>query len=156
MNDDAPQITPFLWLDGCAREAADFYVSVFRDSRIVDDTALPDGPGAGSHIVSFVVKGQRFTAFDGIPAYEFTPAISFVVDCESQEEIDAYWDRLAEDGSPIQCGWIQDKFGVHWQIVPADLSELMKEGPRAGAVITELLTMVKIDLERLRTAYANA
>ena len=156
MNDDAPQITPFLWLDGCAREAADFYVSVFRDSRIVDDTALPDGPGAGSHIVSFVVKGQRFTAFDGIPAYEFTPAISFVVDCESQEEIDAYWDRLAEDGSPIQCGWIQDKFGVHWQIVPADLSELMKEGPRADAVITELLTMVKIDLERLRTAYANA
>ena len=156
MNDDAPQITPFLWLDGCAREAADFYVSVFRDSRIVDDTALPDGPGAGSHIVSFVVKGQRFTAFDGIPAYEFTPAISFVVDCESQEEIDAYWDRLAEDGSPIQCGWIQDKFGVHWQIVPADLSELMKEGPRAAAVITELLTMVKIDLERLRTAYANA
>ena len=156
MNDDAPQITPFLWLDGCAREAADFYVSVFRDSRIVDDTALPDGPGAGSHIVSFVVKGQRFTAFDGIPAYEFTPAISFVVDCESQEEIDAYWDRLAEDGSPIQCGWIQDKFGVHWQIVPVDLSELMKEGPRADAVITELLTMVKIDLERLRTAYANA
>lgn len=156
MNDDAPQITPFLWLDGCAREAADFYVSVFRDSRIIDDTALPDGPGAGSHIVSFVVKGQRFTAFDGIPAYEFTPAISFVVDCESQEEIDAYWDRLAEDGSPIQCGWIQDKFGVHWQIVPADLSELMKEGPRADAVITELLTMVKIDLERLRQAYANA
>ncbi|MCY4556121.1 MAG: VOC family protein [Chloroflexi bacterium] len=156
MNDGAPQITPFLWLDGCAREAADFYVSVFRDSRIIDDTALPDGPGAGSHIVSFVVKGQRFTAFDGIPAYEFTPAISFVVDCESQEEIDAYWDRLAEDGSPIQCGWIQDKFGVHWQIVPADLSELMKEGPRADAVITELLTMVKIDLERLRTAYANA
>ena len=156
MNDDAPQITPFLWLDGCAREAADFYVSVFRDSRIIDDTALPDGPGAGSHIVSFVVKGQRFTAFDGIPAYEFTPAISFVVDCESQEEIDAYWDRLAEDGSPIQCGWIQDKFGVHWQIVPVDLSELMKEGPRADAVITELLTMVKIDLERLRTAYANA
>ena len=156
MNDDAPQITPFLWLDGCAREAADFYVSVFRDSRIVDDTALPDGPGAGSHIVSFVVKGQRFTAFDGIPAYESTPAISFVVDCESQEEIDAYWDRLAEDGSPIQCGWIQDKFGVHWQIVPVDLSELMKEGPRADAVITELLTMVKIDLERLRTAYANA
>ena len=156
MNDDAPQITPFLWLDGCAREAADFYVSVFRDSRIVDDTALPDGPGAGSHVVSFVIKGQRFTAFDGIPAYEFTPAISFVVNCDSQEEIDAYWERLAENGSPIQCGWIQDKFGVHWQIVPADLSELMKEGPRADAVITELLTMVKIDLERLRQAYANA
>ena len=155
MSDGSPQITPFLWLDGCARQAADFYVSVFRDARIIDDMALPDGPGAGSHVVSFVIKGQRFTAFDGIPAYEFTPAISFVVDCDTQAEIDAYWDRLAEDGSPIQCGWIQDKFGVHWQIVPAELSELMKEGPRADAVITELLTMVKIDLERLRQAYAN-
>ena len=155
MNSDVPQITPFLWLDGCAREAADFYVSVFRDSRVTDDTALPEGPGAGSHVVSFVIKGQRFTAFDGIPAYEFTPAVSFVVNCDSQEEIDVYWDRLAEDGSPIQCGWIQDKFGVHWQIVPADLSELMREGPRADAVLNELLTMVKIDAHRLRQAYEN-
>ncbi len=156
MNDDAPQITPFLWLDGCALEAAEFYVSVFRDSRIVDDTALPDGPGAGSHIVSFVVKGQRFTAFDGIPAYEFTPAISFVVNCDSQEEIDTYWDRLAENGSPIQCGWIQDKFGVHWQIVPAELSELMQDEAKSTAVLDELLTMVKIDLHRLRRAYESA
>ena len=156
MNNDAPQVTPFLWLDGCALEAAEFYVSVFRDSRIVDDTALPEGPGAGSHVVSFVVKDQRFTAFDGIPAYEFTPAISFVVNCDSQEEIDDYWDRLAEDGSPIQCGWIQDKFGVHWQIVPAELSELMRDDAKSTAVINELLTMVKIDLERLRQAYADA
>lgn len=155
MNGDAPQITPFLWMDGCAREAAEFYVSVFRDSRILDDTALPEGPGAGSHVVSLTIKGQRFTTFDGIPAYEFTPAISFVVNCDSQEEIDVYWDRLAEDGSPIQCGWIQDKFGVHWQIVPADLSELMQEGPRATAVLNELITMVKIDAHRLRQAYAN-
>ena len=153
MTDDAPQITPFLWMDGCAREAAEFYVSVFRDSRIVDDTALPDGPGAGSHVVSLVIKGQRFTTFDGIPPYEFTPAISFVVNCESQEEIDLYWDRLAEDGSPIQCGWIQDKFGVHWQIVPTDLAEMMQEGPQATAVLNELITMVKIDVGRLRQAY---
>lgn len=153
MSNDAPQITPFLWLDGCAQEAAEFYVSVFRDSHILDDTTLPEGPGAGSHVVSFVIKGQHFTAFDGIPAYEFTPAISFLVNCDSQEEIDAYWDRLAEDGSPIQCGWIQDKFGVHWQIVPADLSEMMQEGPRANAVLNELLTMVKIDAGRLRQAY---
>ena len=156
MNSDAPQITPFLWLDGCASEAAEFYVSVFRDSRIIDDTALPDEPGAGSHVVSFVIKGQHFTAFDGIPAYEFTPAISFVVNCDSQEEIDAYWDRLAEDGSPIQCGWIQDKFGVHWQIVPAELSDMMQGEAKSTAVINELITMVKIDLERLRQAYANA
>ena len=156
MNNDAPQITPFLWLDGVALEAAEFYVSVFRESRIVDDTALPDGPGAGSHVVSFVIKGQHFTAFDGIPAYEFTPAISFVVTCESQEEIDDYWDRFAEDGSPIQCGWIQDKFGVHWQIVPAELNELMRDETRSTAVLNELLTMVKIDLQRLREAYASA
>ena len=153
MSKDAPEITPFLWLDGCAREAADFYTSLFRESRIIEDTALPEGPGAGSHVVSFVIKGQRFTAFDGIPAYEFTPAISFVVNCDSQQEIDEYWDRLDEGGSPIQCGWIQDKFGVHWQIVPADLVKMMQEGPRANAVFNELLTMVKIDVERLRQAY---
>ena len=156
MNNDAPQITPFLWLDGVALEAAEFYVSVFRESRIVEDTALPEGPGAGSHVVSFVIKGQHFTAFDGIPAYEFTPAISFVVTCDFQEEIDDYWDRLAQDGSPIQCGWIQDKFGVHWQIVPAELNELMRDETRSTAVINELLTMVKIDLQRLREAYASA
>ena len=153
MTDDSPRITPFLWLDGCAREAAEFYVSLFRDSQIIEDTALPEGPGAGSHVVSFVIKGQHFTAFDGIPAYEFTPAISFMVNCDSQEEIDQYWDRLAKDGSPIQCGWIQDKFGVHWQIVPAELSELMREGPQANAVLNELITMVKIDVDRLRRAY---
>lgn len=153
MTNEAPEITPFLWLDGCAREAADFYVSLFRESRIIEDTALPEGPGAGSHVVSFVIKGQRFTAFDGIPAYEFTPAISFLVNCDSQQEIDEYWDRLAEGGSPIQCGWIQDKFGVHWQIVPTDLAEMMREGPKANAVLNELITMVKIDAQRLRQAY---
>ena len=156
MNDGSPQITPFLWLDGRALEAAEFYVSVFRDSRIVDDTALPDDPGAGSHVVSFVIKGHHFTAFDGIPAYEFTPAISFVVNCDSQEEIDAYWDRLAEEGSPIQCGWIQDKFGVHWQIVPVALNTWMQDEAKSAAVLVELLTMVKIDLPRLQAAYESA
>ncbi len=156
MDSGTPQITPFLWLDGCASEAAQFYVSVFRDSRIVDDTALPEGPGAGSHVVSFVIKDQHFTAFDGIPAYEFTPAVSFVVNCESQEEIDEYWDRLAEEGSPIQCGWIQDKFGVHWQIIPAELTAMMQDDARATAVINEMLTMVKLDLPRLRAAYESA
>lgn len=156
MSDTTPQITPFLWLDGCAQEAAEFYVSVFRDSRIIDDTALPDDPGASSHVVSFVIKGQRFTAFDGIPAYEFTPAISFVVNCDSQEEIDAYWGRLAENGSPIQCGWIQDKFGVHWQIIPTELTSMLQDEARATAVLNELLQMVKIDSERLRHAYENA
>ncbi len=156
MHSVSPQITPFLWLDGRALEAAEFYVSVFRESRIVDDTALPDDPGAGSHVVSFVIKGQHFIAFDGIPAYEFTPAISFVVNCDSQEEIDAYWDRLAEEGSPIQCGWIQDKFGVHWQIIPTELTVMLQDEARATAVLNEMLTMVKIDLPRLQSAYESA
>lgn len=156
MDQGAPSIIPFLWLDGCAQEAAEFYVSVFRDSRIIDDTALPEEPGAGSHVVSFVIKGQHFTAFDGIPAYEFTPAISFVVNCDSQGEIDDYWDQLAEAGSPIQCGWIQDKFGVHWQIVPAELPSLLQDEARSAAVLNELLTMVKIDLQRLKRAYELA
>ena len=156
MSNDTPQVIPFLWLDGCASEAAEFYVSVFRDSRIVSDTALPEGPGAGSHVVSLIIKGQHFTAFDGIPAYEFTPAISFVVNCDSQEEIDEYWDRLAENGSPIQCGWIQDKFGVHWQIIPTELTSMLQDEARATAVLNEMLTMVKINLPRLRSAYESA
>lgn len=153
---DGPQITPFLWIEGRAREAADFYVSTFRDAFIVDDSVLPEGPGAGSHTVSFIVKGQRFITFDGIPAYEFTPAISFVVNCESQEEIDEYWDKLAEEGAPIQCGWIQDKFDVHWQIIPGELIDFLKDEARSTAVLNELLPMVKIDMERLRQAYQNA
>ena len=156
MDHGESSITPFLWLDRCAREAAGFYVSTFNDSRIIDDSELPEEPGAGSHVVSFVIKGQHFTAFDGIPAYEFTPAISFVVNCESQEEIDDYWDRLAEAGSPIQCGWIQDKFGVHWQIIPAELPSLLQDESRSAAVLNELLTMVKIDLQRLKQAYEFA
>ncbi len=156
MDHGASSITPFLWLDGCAREAAEFYVSTFNDSRIIDDSALPEEPGAGSHVVSFVIKGQHFTAFEGIPAYEFTPAISFVVNCDSQEEIDDYWNRLAEAGSPIQCGWIQDKFGVHWQIIPAELPSLLQDVSRSAAVLNELLTMVKIDLQRLKQAYEFA
>ncbi len=156
MDHGASSITPFLWLDGCAREAAEFYVSTFNDSRIIDDSELPEEPGAGSHVVSFVIKGQHFTAFDGIPAYEFTPAISFVVNCDSQEEIDDYWDRLAEAGSPIQCGWIQDKFGIHWQIVPAELTSLLQDEARSAAVLNELLTMVKIDVQRLKQAYELA
>ena len=150
------KITPFLWFDGRAKEAAKLYTSVFDNSRILSVSSLASGPAEGSHIVSFELEGQEFTALDGGPMFEFSPAISFVVNCDSQEEIDAYWDRLAKDGSPIQCGWIQDKFGVHWQIVPAELSDMMQDEAKSTAVINELITMVKIDLERLRQAYANA
>ncbi len=148
-------ITPFLWLDGCAREAADFYVSTFKDSRIVDDFALPADPAGGSHSVSFILNGQQFFAFDGHPAFDFTPAISFVVNCDSQEEIDEYWERLSADGEPGQCGWIQDKFGVHWQIIPAELLALLQDQDRAATVLNKLLTTGKIEWHRLRQAYKS-
>ena len=149
---DESQITPFIWLDGCAREAANFYVSTFDDSRIVNVTTLPAGPGASSEVVSIVLKGQPFITFDGIPPFEFTPAISFVVNCDSQDELDHYWERLSEGGNPIQCGWIQDKFGVHWQIVPTVLPELLGHETKSGPVLEALLTMVKIDIQQLLDA----
>ena len=150
------QITPFLWLDGCAREAAEFYVSTFRDSHIVGVNSLGAGPGAGSDVVSLVLKGQPFTTFDGIPPFEFTPAISFVVNCDTQDELDQYWERLAEGGNPIQCGWVQDKFGVHWQIIPTVLQELMEDQTTSGPVLEALITMVKIDIQQLLDAASNA
>lgn len=148
---ESSQVTPFLWLDGCAREAADFYVSIFRNSGITNDTMLT-GPAAGSAMVSFVLNGQPFIAFDGHPAFEFTPAVSFVVNCDTQEELDHYWERLAKDGNPIQCGWIQDKFGVHWQIVPTILQKLMEDEGTSAPVLEALLTMGKIDIQRLLDA----
>ena len=152
---ESSQITPFLWLDGCAREAAEFYVSTFRDSHIVGVTTLSTGPGGGSDVVSLVLKGQPFTTFDGVPPFEFTPAISFVVNCDTQEEIDHYWERLAEGGNPIQCGWIQDKFGVHWQIIPTILQELMEDATTSASALEALVTMVKIDIRQLLAATAD-
>ena len=152
---DRSQITPFIWLDGCAREAADFYVSTFQDSYIETVTTLSTGPGAGSEVVSCVLKGQPFTTFDGVPPFEFTPAISFVVNCDTQKELDRYWERLSDGGNPIQCGWVQDKFGVHWQIVPAILHELMADESKSGPALEALLTMVKIDIQQLIDAASN-
>ncbi len=149
------KITPFLWLDGCAREAAHFYVSVFRSSRIVSDITFTQGPARGSAMVAFELDGMAFTAFDGIPAFQFSPAISFVVGCDTQDEIDDLWERLGEDGAPGQCGWLEDKFGVFWQIIPAILPELMQPEPKAAAVLQALLTMHKPDLRQLQDAYAR-
>ena len=112
------KITPFLWLDGAAREAAEFYVSIFKNSRIVSTHTYGDGPATGSSTVAFELDGVQFVAFDGIPAIEFTEAISFMVSCESQDEIDHLWDNLTDGGTEIQCGWLKDRFGVTWQIIP--------------------------------------
>ena len=147
------RITPFLWLEGRAQEAAEFYVSVFANARITSAARFTAGPAAGSATVAFELDGQPFIAFDGHPAIPFTPAISFVVNCDTQDEVDYYWERLLDGGQPVQCGWLEDKFGVSWQIVPSILPALMHDSERGTAVIEALLQMQKPDLQQLQDAY---
>ena len=123
------KITPFLWFDGQAVAAAELYVSLFPDSRIVSRTALEAGPAEGSALVSFVLAGQEFTALDGGPVFQFSRAISFVVGCNSQAEIDHFWEGLSKGGEKEQCGWLRDRFGLSWQIVPVQLEALMEANP---------------------------
>lgn len=146
----SPKVSPFLWFDGKSRQAAEFYVSVFPNSRILSVSEISSGPAEGGALVEFEIDGQKFGAVDGGPMYRFTPAISFVINCDSQEEIDHFWDRLSEDGQPGQCGWLQDKFGLSWQVIPAILPDLM-EG-NGAAVMDALLEMRKLDIEELRRA----
>ncbi len=144
------KITPFLWFDGQAEEAARYYVSLFPDSRIVSCEPLPGGPAAGAALVYFVLAGQQFSALDGGPIFQFSPAISFVVNCADQDEIDHFWDGLSVGGAQQQCGWVQDRYGVSWQIVPSRLGELMESNPEG--VLAALLEMEKIDMARLESA----
>lgn len=146
----ASKIHPFLWFDGQAEEAARFYVSTFPNSRIVHVEPISAGPAEGDAIVDFELDGQRFGAVDGGPMYRFTPAISFVVECETQDELDFYWERLSEGGRTQPCGWLVDTFGLSWQVVPAGLSEIMAAAPQA--VMEALLEMSKIDINGLRRA----
>ena len=150
---DFQKITPFLWLDGVAREAAEFYVSIFNDSRIVSSDTFGEGPAEGSSTVAFDLEGVRFIAFDGIPAIEFTEAISFMVACESQEEIDHLWDNLTAGGTEIQCGWLKDRYGVTWQIIPKDLPGMLMNGPNANRVLETMLPMKKLDMQKLLEAH---
>ncbi len=145
---DFPRITPFLWFDSNAEEAAQFYLSVFKNSRIID--VLRRGPGekGPALTVSFELDGQRFTALNGGPGFPFTQAVSFVVRCDSQAEVDDYWAKLSAGGKEIQCGWLVDKFGLSWQVVPAQLPELVKN-PKA---FQAMMGMVKIDLAELERA----
>ena len=142
------RISTFLWYENRAEEAAEFYVSIFENSRILGVSEVPAGPAAGGAVVEFELEGRRFSAIDGGPMFSFTPAISFVVTCESQEEIDYYWERLSEDGELGWCGWLNDKFGLSWQVVPAALGELMEAAPER--VMATMLTMQKLDIARLR------
>ena len=144
------RIHPFLWFDRQAEEAARFYVSVFPSSRIVQVEKISTGPAEGGAIVEFELDGQRFGAVDGGPMYSFTPAVSFVVECETQEEIDYYWERLTAGGRTQPCGWLVDTFGLSWQVIPARLGEIMEPAPTA--VAAALLEMTKIDIAALRRA----
>ena len=144
------KLSPFLWFDGRSEEAAEFYVSVFPNSRILSVAVISEGPAKGEALVEFELDGQKFGAVDGGPMFDFTPAVSFVVSCDSQEEIDYYWDRLSEDGEPGRCGWLEDKFGLSWQVIPSVLPDLM-EG-NTSRLMEALLSMGKIDIATLRQA----
>ena len=140
------KITPFLWFDGRAEEAANFYVSIFKNAKI--ESASPMS-------VTFELEGQKFYALNGGPEYAFTPAISFFVSCETQQEIDNYWDRLAEGGAVQQCGWLTDKFGLTWQIVPSVLFPLLqdKDPKKSTRVMQAMMKMVKLDIAQLQQAH---
>ena len=148
---DFPRITPFLWFDANAEEAVDFYLTVFKNSRRLSEmrnTGDAPGPKGGILTLSFELDGQKFTALNGGPMFKFTEAISFVVRCDSQEEIDYYWAKLTEGGTEIQCGWLKDKFGLCWQIVPARLSELLRNSKAMQA----MMKMKKFDIAELERA----
>ncbi|MFG2722226.1 VOC family protein [Streptomyces sp. NPDC048416] len=151
------KITPFLWFDSQAEEAAEHYVSIFGgDSRVLGIThyseSAPGEPGAVM-TVDFLLAGQRFTALNGGPQFSFTEAVSLAVGCEDQEEIDRFWTRLAEGGEEGPCGWLKDKYGLSWQIVPAELPELLGSGAeKADRVMAAVMDMKKLDLQTLRDA----
>jgi predicted 3-demethylubiquinone-9 3-methyltransferase (glyoxalase superfamily) len=154
------KITPFLWFDDQAEEAARFYASVFKRSEILTVTRYgPDGPRPEGSVmtVAFRIEGQDFVALNGGPQFTFSPAISLVVNCETQKEIDEMWETLSEGGAKVQCGWLTDKYGLSWQIVPATLGELLnqKHPEKANRVMKALLQMEKIDLKKLQQAYAE-
>ena len=144
------KISPSFWLDGKAIEAAEFYTSLFPNSRIVSATKFTSGPAKGSGLAEFELEGLTFTAFDGIPPYEFTPSVSFFIACDTQEEIDHYWNGLSDGGVPGPSGWIQDRFGVHWQVAPADLLDLLDKA--ATPVMEAMMTMGKLEIDKLREA----
>ena len=155
------RIGPCLWFDGQAEEAALFYTSIFRESRIVKIARYPEGahrPAGSVMTVEFVLDGQRFVALNGGPEFTFSPAISFVVNCETQEEVDVLWDKLSAGGEEVQCGWLRDKFGVSWQIVPAVLFAMLTDADTAASqrAFAAMLHMKKLDVALLERAFTNA
>lgn len=155
------KITPFLWFNDQAEEAVNFYVSLFKNSRIVSLSRYGDaGPGPKGSVMSvtFELEGQQFYALNGGPHFSFTPAISLFVNCESQAEVDELWDKLSADGRKDRCGWLQDKYGLSWQIVPSVLGKLLgdKNPAKSNGVMKAMLQMDKLDIARLQQAYEAA
>jgi predicted 3-demethylubiquinone-9 3-methyltransferase (glyoxalase superfamily) len=152
------KITPFLWFDGKAEEAMNFYVSIFKNSKVVSVTRYGDaGPGPKGSVMSatFQLEGQQFYALNGGPQFTFTPAISLFVNCETQKEVDKLWEKLSEGGRKDRCGWLQDKYGLSWQIIPTVLGKMLqdKDRKKADRVMQAMLQMDKIDIKRLKQAY---
>ena len=152
------KLTPFLWFDNQAEEAADFYVAIFKNSKIVSIDRYGDagpGPKGTVMIATFQIDGQEFVALNGGPRFKFTEAISFVVNCETQEEVDYFWEKLSAGGEKSRCGWLKDKFGLSWQVVPTILDKLLraKDAVKAQRVMQAMLQMDKIDIKTLKQAY---
>lgn len=149
------KIIPFLWFDNNAEEAINFYVSIFKNSRVLSKTPGPDGKMLTA---TFQLEGQAFYALNGSPRHKFTEAISLFVNCETQEEVDELWEKLSAGGEKSMCGWLKDKYGLSWQIIPTALGELMgdKDRVKAGRVIEAMLKMSKIDIAALKQAYEQA
>lgn len=151
-------ITPFLWFNDKAEEAMKFYVSIFKNSKTISLSRYGDagpGPKGSVMVAKFQLDGQDFIALNGGPTFTFSPAISFVVNCKTQEEVDEYWEKLSAGGATNQCGWLTDKFGLSWQIVPTALGEMMadKDPERSNRVMKAMLQMTKIDIAALQRAY---
>jgi predicted 3-demethylubiquinone-9 3-methyltransferase (glyoxalase superfamily) len=146
------KITPFLWFDGQAEEAAKFYVSIFKNSKVV---RVSPGPNGKAMSVVFQLDGQDFYALNGGPQYKFSPANSYFVNCETQQEIDDLWDKLSAGGKTNRCGWLDDKYGLTWQIIPSILGKLMGDPDRvkAGRVMNAMLQMTKLEIKGLQDAY---
>jgi predicted 3-demethylubiquinone-9 3-methyltransferase (glyoxalase superfamily) len=155
------KITPFLWFNTEAEEAANFYTSIFKNSKILNTTRYSEAaskaagqPKGSVMTVAFQIEGQTFTAINGGPVFKFTEAVSFVINCANQQEIDYYWQKLSEGGDPKsqQCGWLKDKYGLSWQIVPSGIGELMSNPETSEKVMSKILQMKKIDFNALQEA----
>jgi predicted 3-demethylubiquinone-9 3-methyltransferase (glyoxalase superfamily) len=153
-----PPIAPCLWFDGKAEEAVGYYVSVFDNSRVVHVDRFSDvgpDPAAPVVFVEFEINGQPFQAINGGPEFSFSEAVSFAIECADQAEVDRYWDALTDGGEPSQCGWLKDRYGVSWQVVPRALNELLRDADRekAGRVMRRMLQMTKLNVAELQAAY---